>query len=312
MNRDLPSFPAVRAFEAAARHSSFKEAAQELHVTQSAISHQVRALEEHLGVELFRRATRGVALSREGEAYFARVGRILDQLASATREIRGQAPRGPLHVRATPAFAARWLIPRINEFNRLHPDIELHISTSLDPADFTGDGIDIDIRFGDVERDDLHAEPFLASSRFPVSSPRLFDGTGPPRRPADLARYTLLHNEVEDGWQDWFEQVGAGSVDASPGPRFEHCNLTLRAASEAQGIALAYDALVTEDLHAGRLVRLFDLELPATVIYSLLCPRRSLKHPRVSAFRHWLAAAAAASPGQGASSRGTALVQAVG
>lgn len=263
-----------------------------LHVTQSAISHQVKSLEEFLGIVLFRRTSRGVALTPNGASYLARVSEVLDHLASATHDIRDRHVAGTLYVRSTPAFASRWLVPRLNDFNRRYPDIELHISTSLEPANFVDDGVNVDIRFGIVASCDLHVEPFLESSRFPVASPGLIAGGPPLRRPRDLRSYVLLHNEIEDAWPQWFACAGVEHVEPDPGPRFEHCNLTLRAASEGQGIALAYSALVTEDLSAGRLVRLFRIRLPATVIYSLVCPRNSLKHPRVTAFRNWLTTAA--------------------
>ncbi len=292
MSRDLPSFPAVRAFEAAARHLSFKAAAEELHVTQSAVSHQVKSLEEFLGLALFRRGTRSVALTREGQDYLQKVSRVLDELSAATHCVRNQGPSGPLAIRSTPAFASRWLVPRINDFNRLHPDIELHISTSLESVNFAEDGVDVEIGFGLQPSGDLHAEPILESSRFPVASPDLIARQGPFRNPEDLGKCVLLHNEVADGWVEWLECAGARDVDPKSGPRFEHCNLSLRAAVEGQGVALAYGALVAPDLAAGTLVRLFDINLPATVIYSLVCPASYLPQPRVAAFREWLIAAA--------------------
>jgi len=293
MSHDLPSFPAIRAFEAAARHLSFKHAAQELHVTHSAVSHQIKSLEEFLGVALFRRGTRGVALTSEGGAYLEGVSRVLDELSCATRSVRSREPAGPLYVRATPAFASRWLVPRLNDFNHHHPGIELHVSTSLESASFADDGVDVNIRFGSTFSGEFHAEPFLKSTRFPVASPALLRRQPRLREPGDLRRLVLLHNEVEDGWPEWFESAGVHGVEPDPGPRFEHCNLTLRAASEGQGVALAYGALVTEELAAGTLVRLFDVNLPSTVIYSLVCPKAYLSQPRVAAFREWLVAAAA-------------------
>ncbi|MDX1572172.1 MAG: LysR substrate-binding domain-containing protein, partial [Xanthomonadales bacterium] len=220
MNRDLPSFPAVRAFEAAARRLSFKEAADELHVTQSAISHQIKSLEAFLGIALFRRTSRGVALTPDGASYLVRVSEVLDHLASATYDIRDRHVAGTLYVRSTPAFASRWLVPRLNDFNRWYPDIELHVSTSLEPANFVHDGVDVDIRFGIVASSDLHAEPLLESSRFPVASPGLIAGGPPLRRPHDLRGYILLHNEVEDGWTQWFARAGVEHVEPDPGPRF--------------------------------------------------------------------------------------------
>jgi len=293
MSRELPSFPAIRAFEAAARHLSFKDAAQELHVTQSAISHQIKSLEEFLSVTLFHRETRGVAITREGAIYLDKVSKALDSLSSATHDIRSQRAAGPLYVRATPAFGSRWLVPRIGDFNRSCPDIELHIDTSVTPSRFAEDGIDVDIRFGRPSTSELHAEPFLKSSRFPVASPGLLTARAPLRHPRDLSKYVLLHDEVGDAWKQWFDIAGVPDVDSEPGPRFAHCDLVLQAALAGQGVALAWSVYVMRDLAAGTLLRPFDIDLPSTVLYTLVCPKDSLSRPRVAAFRDWLLSAAA-------------------
>jgi LysR family glycine cleavage system transcriptional activator len=292
MRRDLPPFASIRSFEAAARHLSFRRASLELNVTQSAISHQVKALEEHLGVQLFLRGTRRIALTDEGADYLGEISVVLDRLAAATDRRRDKEAAGPLFVRATPAFAARWLVPRLAAFNAAHPRIELHISTSMTPADFAADRVDVDIRFGQLESAGLRVEPFLSSTRFPVASPRLLNGRSPLRSPNDLRHFTLLHNEVEDGWRQWLECAGVTGLDASLGPRFEHCNLTLRAAVEGQGVALAYGVLAEPDLAAGLLLKLFDLTLPPTVIYSLVTPQSWSTRPKIAAFRSWLLRAA--------------------
>jgi len=292
MRRDLPPFPSIRSFEAAARHLSFRRAADELNVTQSAISHQVKSLEEFLGVRLFLRGTRKIALTNEGTDYLAKLSGVLDQLAAATDRVRDRDASGPLFVRSTPAFAARWLVPRLTAFHEAHPRIELHISTSLEPADFAGDQVDVDIRFGQDRSPELRVDPFLSSTRFPVASPSLFNGRPPLRSPDDLRGYTLLHDEVGDVWRQWLEHAGITGFDSSPGPRFEHCNLTLCAAAEAQGIALAYGVLVEADLAAGLLVRVFDVSLPPAVIYSVVAPRAWSNRPKIAAFRGWLLGAA--------------------
>jgi len=173
-----------------------------------------------------------------------------------------------------------------------YPRIELHISTSLAPADFAGDRVDVDIRFGQPASAGLRVDPFLSSARFPVASPRLLNGRRSRRSPDDLRHFTLLHNEVEDGWQQWLECAGVTGLDASPGPRFEHCNLTLRAALEGQGVALAYGALAEADLAMGLLIKLFDISLPPTVIYSVVTPQAWSTRPKIAAFRSWLLRAA--------------------
>jgi LysR family glycine cleavage system transcriptional activator len=289
MKRDLPSFPAIRAFEAAARHLSFTEAADELCVTHSAVSHQIRLLEEFLGVALFRREARGVALTTEGAIYLARIANGLDQLVSATHAIRDQQTAGPLYISSTPMFAERWLIPRLGDFNRHHPDIELHIASSLEPVSFSGDGMDVAIRFGHKLRGDLHVEPFLESSRFPVASPKLFSGKPDLSDPVDLRDYVLLHEEEDDSWQRWFDHAGVEDTRGfDSGPRFGYCNLAIRAAIEGQGVALAFGAIVAHELAAGTLVRLFDIDMPSTIVYSFVCPGSNLNQPRVAAFRSWL------------------------
>jgi LysR family transcriptional regulator, glycine cleavage system transcriptional activator len=288
MNQTLPSFPAIRAFEAAARCLSFKAAALELNVTQSAISHRIKSLEEFLGVALFRRGVRGVALTSAGATYLADVSSVIAMLISATDDVRKRDAAGPLYIRTTPAFASRWLVPRLSDFHRIHPKIELHIGTSIEPPNFAEDGIDLNIRYGEVACTDLHAEPFLESVRFPVVSPDLLAASAPVTIPADLSRFVLLHDEVGDAWRVWFANANVKDMDVDTGPRFEHCDLLLEAAARGQGVALAFGALAQSDLANGTLVRLFDIDLPSTIIYSLVCPKASLGRPKVAAFRNWL------------------------
>lgn len=289
MNRDIPSFPAIRAFEAAARHLSFKTAADELCVTHSAVSHQIKLLEEFLGVALFHREARGVALTTEGTMYLANISKGLDQLASATDAIRKRKMAGPLYISSTPMFAERWLIPRLSDFNRYYPDIELHIATSLEPVSFSNDGMDVAIRFGHKLSGDLHVEPFLESPRFPVASPKLLARKLALSDPKDLRDYVLLHEEGDDSWQEWLNCAGVNdTADFDSGPRFRYCNLAVRAAIEGQGVALAFGELVADELAAGTLVRLFDVDMPSTIVYSFVCPKSSLNQPRVVAFRSWL------------------------
>jgi LysR family glycine cleavage system transcriptional activator len=288
MRRDLPPFTSIRSFEAAARHLSFKGAADELNVTQSAISHQVKALEDYLGVRLFLRGVREIVLTREGSDYLGGVSQLLDQLVEATDHVRDKDATGPLYVTTTPAFASRWLLPRLASFRTMHPDIELHIGTSLEPPDFAAKRLDVAVRFKQDEAPGLTVVPLLSSVRFPVCSPRLMNGRRGLGSADELRRHTLLHDEVADQWQEWVRRAGFGDFDASAGPRFAHCELVMRAAIEAQGIALAYGALVQADLAAGRLVRLSDVELPGRVIYTIVTPDTWAMRPKIAAFQGWL------------------------
>ena len=288
MRRHLPPFSAVRAFEAAARHQSFKSAAEELHLTQSAISHQVKALEEFLGVSLFRRNGQGVVLTPRGSSYVADVSSILDRLSTSTERLTGVAKSGTLKVCASPGFASRWLMPRMSRLASAHPDIAVEIATTSDPLQFPDDDTDILIQYGQAAADGFRVEPFLSSSRVPVCSPRLLEEGPAIRTPDDLSKVTLLRDLVGDDWAAWFGSAKTSMPDVAGGPRFAHCELTLRAAEEGQGVALGYTALIGREIADGKLVRLFDLETTPRVIYSLTCPEAWANHPRIAAFRNWI------------------------
>lgn len=293
MKRKLPPFAAVRAFEAASRHRSFKAAAAELHVTQSAISHQVKGLEEFLGAMLFRRHRHGIELTPTGIDYFRDVSAILDELGASTERILGADGDGHLTVSATPAFLSRWLLPRMAGFSRTYPGIELDIAVTTEPTRFPTDGVDVLIQYGQEPAPGLRVAPFLTSSRFPVCSPALLAAGPAIRKPEDLFRTVLLRDRVGDGWAAWFECAGSRIPPAVGGPRFAHCELTLRAAEKGQGVALAYGALIADEIAERRLVKLFELETPPKVIYSLTCPERRCNRPSIAAFRNWVFAEAA-------------------
>ena len=288
MARNLPPFSAVRAFEAAARHQSFKAAAGELCVTQSAISHQVKGLEEFLGAALFHRKANGVVLTRSGADYLDDLSFILDSLDASTARIRGVDSAGPLSVRATPAFTARWLLPRMVSFNGAYPEIELHVTTTIVPMHFPNDGVDILIQYGQEPEAGLRVEPFLTSARYPVCSPKMLAKGVAIEKPEDLARVTLLRDLVGDDWDTWFTCANSKMPKKISGPRFAHCELSMRAAEEGLGVALAYGALINNEIADGKLIKLFDLETPPKVIYSLTCPESWTNRPRIAAFRNWV------------------------
>jgi LysR family glycine cleavage system transcriptional activator len=278
----------VRAFEAASRHRSFKQAADELHVTQSAISHQVKRLEAWLGVALFRRHAHGVELTQTGVEYFRDLGAVLDELDASTGRAMVADADDELRVRATPAFLSRWLLPRLDRFTRAYPGIHLDLSLTDQPMRFPKEGVDILIQYGEEPAPGLRVDPFLASTRFPVCSPTWLARGAIIRRPEDLFRTVLLRDRVGDGWADWFECAGKSLPPTIKGPCFAHCELSLQAAERGQGVALAYGELVADEIAAGKLVKLFDLETPPKVIYSLTCPERWTNRPPVAAFRNWV------------------------
>lgn len=297
MSRRLPPLNAMRAFEAAARQLSFTRAADELNVTQAAISHQVKALEEWLGVKLFRRLNRALLLTDAGQAYLPPLREAFDRLAGATERLRADDSRGVLTITTLPSIAARWLVPRLGRFRVAHPDIDLRIDASQHLTDFAREGVDVALRYGRGEWDGMRAERLMTEDFFPVCSPRLLDGDPPLRRPKDLRHHTLLHDDNRDDWTAWFLAAGIAGGDPARGTGFTDSSLVLQAAAAGQGVALGRGALAAADLAAGRLVRPFDISLPASYAYYVVYPEATAERPKIVAFRDWLMAEAARDEG---------------
>ncbi|MBM3569217.1 MAG: transcriptional regulator GcvA [Alphaproteobacteria bacterium] len=296
MARRLPPLNALRAFEAAARHLSFSRAAEELSVTQSAVSHQIKALEQRLKLALFRRRGRHLALTAEGHAYLPALREAFDRLALATDRLTRQRLDGRLNVSVLPSFAATWLLPRLKRFRARHPEIELSIQPELRLVDFARDEVDIAIRIGRGPYPGLDAQKLFGETLFPVCSPALRKGPPPIRRPADLARQTLLHDAGREDWAMWLAAAGVGGIDTARGPEFGNYDLVVLAAVGGQGVAIARSALVEEPLREGRLVRLFEPAIPGVFHYWVVCRPEDTARPRIAAFRRWLTEEAAAMP----------------
>lgn len=288
MARRLPPLNALRAFEAAARHLSFTRAAEELHVTQAAISHQVKALEEHLGRKLFRRLNRALLLSDDGQAYLPSVSRAFALLNDATRDLLERDAPGPLTVSALPSFAARWLVPRLGRFRQIHPDIDLRIDPSAALTDFASGDVDVGIRYGRGKYSALRADWLMTEDIFPVCSPALLSGEHPLRAPGDLEHQVLLHDDGHGDWRTWLLAAGVDRVDPTRGPIFTDSSMLIQAAMAGQGVALARGVLAADELAAGRLVRPFTLSLPTEYAYYLVCPQNTAEQPKIAAFRDWL------------------------
>lgn len=290
MARRLPPLSTLPSFEAAARHLSFSKAADELHVTHGAVSRAVRHLEEHLGVQLFLRATRSVHLTAAGSAYAAEVRETLDRLAAATLAAQGQHSSGTLNVSTLDSFAAKWLVPRLFRFRRAHSDVDVRLSTSEKLADFVTDGIDIAIRYGRGQYPAVKVELLLEEEVFPVCSPAFLEGPHPLRTPADLVHHTLVHDDFHIDWATWLRTAGVKGIDAHRGPVYHSSEHAVQAAVLGEGVVLGRSALVADDLAAGRLVRPFAFRLPAGLAYYLAYPPRALQQYKVKAFRDWLLA----------------------
>lgn len=301
----LPPLNALRAFEAAARLLSFKNAARELHVTPGAISHQVKLLEEHLGVALFHRLTRALELTPEAQAMLPKVQEGLESLAAAVERVRARQAVAVLTVMAPPNFSARWLVPRLARFTQAHPSLELHLasrSAMIDardndagqPPDGTEDTPLVMVRFGDGHYPGARVDRLFSALYVPVCSPRLLKGEHPLRVPADLRFHTLLHDDtvveegVRPGWADWLRSVGLDAVDATRGPHFSDASLAVEAAIEGMGVALVLKPLVRSEIEAGRLAVPFDIAAPTSFAYYLVTPEPYAGIPHVAAFRAWL------------------------
>jgi LysR family transcriptional regulator, glycine cleavage system transcriptional activator len=293
MPRRLPSLNALKAFEAAARHESFTRAAEELCVTQGAVSHQVKALEAELGLKLFNRERQRLVITEAGRAYLATVRDAFDRIASGTERLLQRQNAGALTVSTSPNFAAKWLVHRLGRFAEAHASIDLRVSASLHHVDFASEDVDLAIRHGDGQAPGLHVTRLCAEELFPVCSPKLLQSGKPLRQPADLSRHTLLHVNDRQDWDKWLEAADAGKVDVSRGPVLNQASMAIDAAIDGHGVALARSALAAWDLIGGRLVRPFALALPASFAYWIVCPKATAKLPKVMAFTQWLLAEAA-------------------
>jgi len=295
MRRRLPPLNPLKSAESAARHASFLLASEELGVTPSAISRQVRALEDHLGVDLFVRGHRQVETTPEGRAYLNEIADALDRIAAATARIASPGRRGVLAVAAYPTFAIRWLVPRWGRFYDLHPEIDVQLTTTLAPVDFARDPFDAAIRVGDGDWPGCGSLRLCDVAMFPVCSPALLEHGPPLDTPADLGRHVLLHSVPRPrDWERWLEAAGATGVDAEAGLRFDSLSLAFQAAIEGIGVAVGIEALVADDLARGRLVRPFAAARDSSRPFHLVWPTRKANDPRLRAFVDWLVAEVAA------------------
>ena len=302
----MPPLNALRAFEAAARNLSFKNAARELHVTPGAVSHQVKLLEDSLGMPLFRRLTRALELTPEGHVLLPKVQEGLRNLAEAVERVRSRSEARTLTVMAPPNFAARWLVPRLAGFTERHPGLELHVASRPSMIDGRADTETAPspessevaplamVRFGDGRYPGAHVDEVFSAVYVPVCSPKLMRGAHAIRKPEDLRHHTLLHDDtvIEEGarpsWSAWLESVGVKDIDTRRGTHFSDASLSFEAALEGLGVALAMKPLVRSEIEAGRLVMPFKTSAPATYSYYLVTPEAGGRTGTVGAFREWL------------------------
>jgi LysR family glycine cleavage system transcriptional activator len=290
MSALLPSLNGLRAFEAAARHLSFTRAANELNVTQTAISHQIRRLEEQLGIRLFERRNRALGLTREAQDYLPSVRTAFEDLRRATARLRRAERDGMLTVSTTASLAAKWLVTRVAAFQDANPGIEVRITTSSHLVDFRREDVDMAVRYGLGNWPGLRAQWLMAEDIFPVCSPALLTGDKPLRQPEDLARHTLLHTTASrEDWQLWLTAAGLPvSIAARRGLSFDQSFMAVQAAVDGLGVALGRTRFVEADIAAGRLVVPFDVVLPADAGFYIVAPEETAGSPRIALFRDWL------------------------
>lgn len=303
MSNPLPSLNALRAFEAAARHLSFSKAAEELNVTTGAVSQQVKALEEYLGVPLFHRLKRGIALTDAGLAGLPHLRQGFNLLSKGVSALRGATESEVLLVEGAPTFTMKWLLPRLPAFTRAHPSIDLRLSSSLkqidgdltardDVARYRAGQINLGVRFGQSACADCRVDELFSVKAVPLCSPSLLEGPNALREPADLRHHSLLHAETSweglPDWSVWLDAAGVGELPMKQGPHFNTEHLVMQAAIGGQGVALSLDALAADDIAAGRLVIPFDIRLPVIGGYYLVSLEETAGLARVAAFRDWI------------------------
>jgi LysR family glycine cleavage system transcriptional activator len=304
----LPPLNSLRAFEAAARHMSFRKAADELNVTPAAISHQLKALEDYLGVKLFRRANRRVELTPAARLAAPYLHAGFRAIVEAVEQLRTAERSNQLTVSAAPSFAAKWLMPRLHRFVSRHPQIDVRLSARMrsnrpqlrglsvrrEINDGSLDGADLAIGFGDGDFPDMKVERLLELTVAPMVSPQGLRAEHPLNVPDDLRHYTLLHDDTgyfasgRLNWDCWLQAARAAQVQTAHGVHFSHANLALDAAVDGLGVVLSVTALAASDLAVGRLVLPFELTLKADYGYYVVCDPGDAERPAIQAFTGWL------------------------
>lgn len=285
---------ALRAFEAAARLSSFSEAAKELHVSHSTISHHIKGLEKSLGKELFLRQNRRVILTNEAESLFRLLKNAFDNISSELEALKEDSSKKALNVTVTPAFANKWLIPNLRSFREIHPDIEVKVHPSLELNDFNRDGIDVGIRNGLGNWPGLKSELLMSVNMTPLCAPSLLNESKSPISVDALSDLTLIHADVSYGtgieseWHEWLSVIGTHDIDSKHGLSFKDPSLALQAAIDGLGVAMGYVELATDDLANGRLVQPFDFIVKHPWSYYIVIPVDNTDDYQTQLFCDWL------------------------
>ena len=291
MRPRLPPLNNLKAFDAAARHESFTRAAEELCVTQGAVSQQVKALEAALGIKLFNRERQRLIITEAGRYYLTIVRDALDRIALGTERLLQRQSAGVLTISTSPDFAAKWLVHRLGNFAEAHSDIDLRVSATLHHVDFAREEVDLAVRHGDGNWPGLDTVQLSAEQLFAICSPKLLSGRRL-AKPADILRFPLIHLDSRADWTKWLRVAGISDDNVRHGPVLNRASMVIDAAIDGQGIALARTTLAAWDLLNGRLVRPFAEALRLSKTYWIVCPKAVSNVPKVATFRNWILAEA--------------------
>ncbi|WP_413284993.1 transcriptional regulator GcvA [Vibrio sp. MA40-2] len=292
MSRRLPPLNSLKVFEAAARHLSFTRAAEELFVTQAAVSHQIKTIEDFLGLKLFRRRNRSLLLTEEGQSYFLDIKDIFNSIAEATDKVLEKSEKGTLTISLPPSFAIQWLVPRLADFNQQEPDIDVRIKAVDSDENFLTDDVDVAIYYGRGVWPGLRIDKLYQEYLIPLCSPSLLVSSKPLRCLADLKLHTLLHDTSRKEWKQFVKQNVITDVNVNHGPIFSHSTMVLQAAIHGQGVALGNNVLAQPEIEAGRLVSPFNEVLLSKNAFYVVCHESQADTGRIATFRDWMIAKA--------------------
>jgi len=295
MLKRLPPLNSLKAFESAARHLSFTKAADELFVTQAAVSHQIKSLESYLSIKLFHRKNRSLLLTEEGQSYFQDLRDIFVHMQDATDRLMAMGAKGAITVATPPSFASQWLVPRLYQFSALHSDIDVRIKAIDLDEGFLDDSVDIAVYYGKGNWQGLHSVKLLSEYLTPMCSPLLLQSSKPLRNLHDLSKHTLLHDNTRAAWKNWLQSFNIKGINVNHGPIFSHTMLVLQAACLGQGVALSDTVLAKPDIDSGRLICPFDEMIESKLSHYLVCRESQAEQSKIKVFSDWMLEQVAAS-----------------
>jgi LysR family glycine cleavage system transcriptional activator len=288
MLKRLPPLNSLKAFESAARHLSFTKAADELFVTQAAVSHQIKSLESFLSMKLFHRKNRSLLLTEEGQSYFHDLRDIFVHLQEATQRLVALGTKGAITIATPPSFASQWLVPRLHQFSAQHSDIDVRIKAVDADEGFLDDSVDIAVFYGRGSWSGLASTKLLSEYLTPMCSPRLLERGKPLGSLEDLSQHTLLHDNTRIAWKNWLSAFGIKNINVNQGPIFSHTMLVLQAACIGQGVALSDTVLAKPEIESGRLICPFNEKIESKLSHYLVCKESQVEQSKIKVFSEWM------------------------